>query len=95
MKPFAKLYQNEEIGQVLATLHLTGEDTPEIHIHFDPEVEGIGLSATKIGFPDTEEGEGLARQAFDSITEESAIGVAQMAIANIRTMFSGAGDEPV
>jgi len=88
VKPFAKLYQSDEIGQVLATLHLTGEDMPEIHIHFDPEVEGIGLSAAKIGFPDTEEGEELARKAFDLITEEGAIGVAQMAIANIRSMLS-------
>ena len=90
MKPFAKLFQSDEIGQVLVTLHLTGEDTPELHITFDPNVDGLGISSTKVGFPDTDAGEELAQRAFDSVTEESAIGAARIAIANIREMFAEA-----
>lgn len=92
MKPFAKLFHSDEIGQVLVTLHLTGEDTPELHITFDPDVDGLGMSSTKIGFPDTDAGEELAQRAFDLVTEESAVGTARIAIANIRKMF---GEEVV
>lgn len=38
-KPFSKLFEYEDVGQLLVVISATD---PEIAVEFDPEIEGVG-----------------------------------------------------
>ena len=79
MDDFAKLFRNEEVGQVLVMLD-TGDEGPEVQFHLKPK--GLGVCVIKLGFPDTDDGWEMAEEAFSKVTEEKALGIARKAISD-------------
>lgn len=66
MQPFAKLYEADDVGQVLVTI-----DAHVVKIQFTPP--GLGLSALRADLPDTEEGVRSAERLFAHLDEEAAL----------------------
>lgn len=87
MKRFAMLVEDAEIGQV-CVMQQRGDDGPEIAVYFNPEVDGLGICRTAIGFSDDEAGEQKAALAFEKFDDEAAVSIARRAIASIKDMFA-------
>lgn len=69
---FAKLFQFDDIGQVLVKRDTNDNHEPEVRLYFEPE--GFGVCSTAFTF---EEGDGenmavKAERAFDLVDEERA-----------------------
>ncbi|MBX9348786.1 hypothetical protein K5M36_16990 [Chromobacterium vaccinii] len=77
MKPFAKLYETTEYGQVLVMLDQNDDGNPAISFHAKPE--DLGVCSTSLAFPDTEDGWDKAEAVFESIDED----VAKKGVADI------------
>lgn len=71
MERFAKLFEFEDIGQVLAVLK-DGEEGPEIRYFVMPT--GLGVCEIASSWEDDEEGLSLAKKTFEGIDEERARG---------------------
>lgn len=74
MQPFAKLYEAEDVGQVLAVI-----DGHEVIIRFVPP--GMGLSAVRACLPDTEGGQQKAELLFAKIDEQFALSLVRKVLA--------------
>lgn len=66
MQPFAKLYEADDVGQVLVTIN-----AHVVKIRFVPP--GLGLSALVADLPDTDDGVRSAERLFANLDEESAL----------------------
>ncbi|ATW57984.1 hypothetical protein CNR34_00051 [Pseudomonas phage nickie] len=92
IKPFAKLFQFDDIGQVLVKLDEAEDpDTsgPEIVISFKPENLGVcAVKLSKFG-PDGDEAWDKADKAFETIDEAFAYKTAKKVIDEFNDMFAG------
>jgi len=70
MKKFAKLFETEEIGQILVTLDYSDEEE-EHQLSLRTETDGVKM-VSSICFEDKEGSEESARKAFETITETQA-----------------------
>ncbi|AEV24594.1 hypothetical protein Dsui_0174 [Azospira oryzae PS] len=84
---FAKLFETD-LGQILA-MRQSGDEGPEIAFFFNPGLDCLGVCQFKIGYPDSDDGEGAADEAFKRIDEEAAVKATSAQIAYIKGMFSG------
>lgn len=66
---FAKLFDTEEHGQILAKVD-SGEDGPEVRFYFKPE--NLGVCSLAISAKDNEDGWKFIDETFEKITVESA-----------------------
>lgn len=80
---FAKIFENDEVGQILVTKGRVGEDdNPGVRITFaQPD---MGQISTELGYHDDDEGWEEADKAFEQMTEE----VALEAILKIKEQFN-------
>lgn len=86
---FAKLYEIENIGQVLVKLDQSESDDhsgPEIRYYFEAPNLGVCSAATK--YKDSETGWDAAESAFANVTQESAEKLASGVINGILSEFS-------
>lgn len=74
MTDFAKLFQFEEIGQVLVKLD-DGDEGPEVRIYFQPE--NLGVCSTAFNFEEDQKGTEWekAEKAFEMVDEKTALSV--------------------
>lgn len=88
MTDFAKLFQFEEIGQVLVKLD-DGDDGPEVRIYFQPE--NLGICSTAFNFEEDETGSewDKAEKAFELVDEKTALGVVTE-LLKVTPKFGGA-----
>lgn len=77
---FCKLYETEELGQILVKLDRGESDKPEVRYYSEPE--GLGVCSTAHCFPDTEDGWNRAEQMFASVEEPAAVLMAK-ALTNL------------
>lgn len=70
MKDFCKIFNHEEIGQILV-MHDSGEDGPEIGISFVPE--GLGVCRVALKFSNTDKGWDNSEKAFESIGLDTVV----------------------
>lgn len=68
---FAKLYADENIGQILVKLDSCESSKPEVRFFFQPENRVV--CSFSLGFEDSDEGWDDAEAAFDRVTQESAV----------------------
>lgn len=93
-KPFAKLFENEELGQVLITLDSRSEEGGVCQISISVEPEGFGVCSTNLIFGGEESGEtedeawDKAEAAFAQIDEEKAFSMARSFVEQTQRMFS-------
>lgn len=91
-KPFAKLFDHPEIGQVLVQRSSNEEDTPGIRITFDPGVEELQPCHLFLGVGGIDDD--AANEAADTLlmnlTEDMAVSAAKQQIQQIKQMFQAA-----
>ncbi len=51
---FAKMFQSEEVGQIVIMKETDDEQDPCIKIYFDPNIEGLSICRSTISFPKEE-----------------------------------------
>lgn len=88
MSQFAKLFQYEDIGQVLVVIDQTedpGKVGPEIRFSFSPP--NLGVCAVKLNWEDTEEGWNKAEEIFGMTNEEEAYKVVKPQIDKFADAF--------
>lgn len=73
-KPFAKLFDVADIGQILVVAH-RGDDGPELAITFRAPNDSI--LEIKIAFPDNDDGWEKLYLALDQVDESKAAGLAR------------------
>ena len=83
MEKFAKLYENEEIGQILIELNSDDKNKPVVIIKFIPE--GLGVCAVSAGFPDSDTGWNKADEFFNSLSEDEAAKFVKNALTQMRS----------
>lgn len=94
MSNFAKVYETEQYGQIVAIKQLDDSNDPEIRFYFKPP--GLGVCATALTFGDGDDDESYERQdkAWELVTEESALSVIQPTLAMLdEAGFSDTQDE--
>lgn len=70
MDKFAKLFEYDDIGQVVVMADKDDEENPSIIVYCQPK--GLGVCTLKIGFADTDQGWDDRDKAFaDNITKEA------------------------
>lgn len=71
---FAKLFEFDDVGQVLVKLD-DGDNGPEVRIYFQPE--NLGVCSTAFNFKEDEDGSewDKAEEAFNKVDEKTALGV--------------------
>ncbi len=68
---FAKLYETEELGQILIKID-DGEEGPEVRVYFEPK--GLGVCSMAYTFSDEKATAWVsAEKAFETLDEQSAI----------------------
>ena len=80
---FAKLYETEQYGQILVMKDHSADDGPEIAFHFESKVEGVGVCAVRIGFPDNDRGHDVCDNLFEKIDQKHAEGAVYEATREI------------
>lgn len=65
---FAKLFESEELGQILVMKDTSDEGLPCIVLVFDPRMEGVEVMRVQYGFDD----EDRRNQLWDDATRSSA-----------------------
>lgn len=81
-KQFCKLFESDELGQVLVMLDTdTDECKPYVIFYCNPE--GFGVCSKAVKFEDSKEGFDNAKEFFDSVTEERALSVVQTFIKHL------------
>ena len=81
MEKFAKLYENEEVGQILVELNSDDKEKPTVTIKFIPE--GLGVCAVAAGYQDSDIGWGKAEEFFNSLSEIEAVKFVKNALTQI------------
>jgi hypothetical protein len=87
MNKFAKLFEYQDIGQVLVALDQDDNQKPEIQMTYDPDVAGLALSTMKLGGFKTEDS---ARKAFDLMESPFVYKHVKKVIDETRSIFAGA-----
>lgn len=80
---FAKLFENEEIGQVLVKMGETEDGRPEIKTYFVPE--GLGVSSMSLEFQDG--AWDAADAAFEAVDEEKTLAAVRNVIAELERAY--------
>lgn len=77
MDKFAKLYDFEDLGQVLIVIDQSDDEdcVPSIKVSSIPS-ENLGVCSTSFKYEDNDEGWDKARAAFDSLTKADAYKIA-------------------
>jgi hypothetical protein len=77
MNKFAKLYENESIGQILVKIDSAedGDNEAEVRIYFEPK--GFGVCSTAVLFKDWD----AAEEAFEKVEEKLCIEVVEKIVA--------------
>ena len=91
-KPFAKLFDHPEIGQVLVQRSSNEEDTPGVLFTFDPGIEELQPCDVflAVGGVDDDVANEAADTLFENITEGMALEVAEKQLSQIKQMFQAA-----
>lgn len=91
-KPFAKLFEHPEIGQVLVQRSSDDEDTPGIRVTFDAGVDQLQPCHMFLGVGGTDDdaANAAADSLFENLTEDMAVAAAEKQIAQIKEMFQTA-----
>ena len=88
MKKFAKLFEFDDIGQVLAVLDESDTtNEPELTLSFTPS-GNLGLCATKLIFAPNDAGWEAAEKALDILDEKKAREIVDPIIKKFGGMFS-------
>lgn len=89
-KPFAKLFTNPTLGQLLVQRDNNDDGLPGIRITFDPGMEDLAPCYVFLGVGgvDDEAASQAVDQLFENFDEEMAAASAQKQIAQIQQMFS-------
>lgn len=92
MNQFAKLFQYDDIGQVLVVIDQT-EDAEKVgpEIRFSFTAPGLGICAVKMNFPDTEEGWDKAEEIFSLASEQTSYDVVKPTIDKLAEAMVGEG----
>jgi len=77
---FAKLYEPEPGRQVLVKLD-TGDEGPEVRTYCEPQ--NLGVCSIAGSWPDTDDGWTAAEKAFEEMTEERAVSLADKICASV------------
>lgn len=72
MADFAKLFQFEDMGQVLVKRDTDENGDPEVRLYFEPEGFGVCSTAFRFEADETEDESAKAEKAFDMIDQERA-----------------------
>lgn len=74
MSNFAKVYETEQYGQILALMQNNDDGDPEIRFFAKPP--GLGVSSIALSFGDSNDDESWDRQekAWELVNEEAATG---------------------
>lgn len=84
MKQFAKTFQTEACGQLVAMAKLNDDDnSPEVRCYMVP-TEGLDVSSVGYGFSDDEEGEGKRDAFLDKFDQQMAETVAAGTVAMVK-----------
>lgn len=91
-KPFAKLFEHPEIGQVLAQRSSGEDDTPGIRITFDLGMDELQPCHLFIGVGgiDNDAANEAADTLFMNLTEDIAVSAATRQIQQIKQMYQAA-----
>ena len=80
---FAKLFETEEVGQILVKIDIGEEGKPEVRYFFEPE--NLGVCSMALSFKDdSDESWGDAEKAFNKSTEEVSIKYVRGIIESIK-----------
>lgn len=86
---FAKLFSTER-GQILVMLDKDSDDRPAVSFTFDPGIDSLSTCSIALGFSDNEDGEEMARKAFEATDQAGAERVVFPQIDKMRDAFGGA-----
>jgi hypothetical protein len=64
-KPFAKLFETSDYGQICVMQGKNDEDAPEIRFYVQPP--GLGVCSFAMGFDDSDDGFDKADAAFEKV----------------------------
>lgn len=78
MNKFAKLYEYEDIGQVLVMLDTNDDGDPSLNVYFNPE--DMGVCCLAASFEDSEKGWEAAEHRFETYTSDMAHEIAKNAL---------------
>ncbi|QOC57903.1 hypothetical protein phiK7B1_048 [Pseudomonas phage phiK7B1] len=87
IKPFAKLFTFEDIGQVLAVID-DSDDGPSVKFSFTPH-ENLGVCSVNSSFPDNDEGWASAEKLFAVLDADAARRVVTPVIKEMTERFGG------
>lgn len=87
MNQFAKLFQYDDIGQVLVVIDQAegGKSGPEVRFSFT--APDFGVCSAKFNFPDTEEGWDKAEKFFAGAVEKTSYEVVKPTIDKFAEML--------
>jgi hypothetical protein len=85
MNKFAKLFEFDDIGQVLVKRDTDENGEPEVRLYFQPK--GFGVCATVLNFTadDSDDEAGKAEKAFERIDKDTAEIIVRKCLATIPT----------
>lgn len=74
-RPFARIFETDDFGQILVTLGQADDGAPEVRWTIQPP--GLAPCAVGVAFVDTADGETKARALFEAMDEAGARRAAQ------------------
>lgn len=84
---FAKLYEMDNGEQVLAKLDSDDDNNPELRFYVEPP--GLGVCSIAAKWDDTKRGWDDAQEAFEKVTRDSAVKMAERILDSTKEMQSG------
>lgn len=90
MKQFAKLFDTQQCGQIVAIAGKDDDENPAIRIMFKPA--GLGVCEHCLSFHDTSEGRECRDEAFNELDEEIAVDVVKPIMDMISQAFPADAD---
>ncbi|SUE95828.1 Uncharacterised protein [Ectopseudomonas mendocina] len=88
MKKFAKLFEFEDIGQVLV-MAVAGDDNPELQFHFQPNNLGVCIVKTSFKGEDEDAQWDAVDKAFEMVDEERAYSMIKPEFDRMGDIFQG------
>lgn len=87
MNQFAKLFQYDDIGQVLVVIDQSEGEKSGPEVRFSFTAPGLGVCSIKFNFPDTEEGWDKAEECFNTASEITSYEVVRPTIDKFAEAF--------
>lgn len=87
MKPFAKLFEFDDIGQVVAIAQSNDDGKPEIRFFFDPGHPELTLSSVAMVWADSDAAGQQRDEAFSQLNAEIAADYVCKTITQIKRML--------